>query len=126
MSRSDLPLRDGRVLPADCFHVSFARGGGPGEALVATGLAIAAMVGLAVILRLLLRPLMLGVAMARSTELFLAACLLLVLGAGLAASPTTEAPSASPASRSWRPLAGPPCTARRCSARPSCPRPRTG
>ncbi len=30
MSRSDLPLRDGRVLPADCFHVSFARGGGPG------------------------------------------------------------------------------------------------
>lgn len=63
-----------------------ARGGGPGEAVVATGLAIAAMVGLAVVLRLLLRPLMLGVAKARSTELFLAACLLLVLGAGLAAS----------------------------------------
>lgn len=30
MSRSDLTLRDGRILPADCFHLSFARGGGPG------------------------------------------------------------------------------------------------
>lgn len=30
MSRSDLFLRDGRVLPKDCFHVSFSRSGGPG------------------------------------------------------------------------------------------------
>ena len=30
MSRSDLTLRDGRVVPAECFHLSFARGGGPG------------------------------------------------------------------------------------------------
>ena len=30
MSRSDLHLRDGRVLPKDCFHVSFSRSGGAG------------------------------------------------------------------------------------------------
>ncbi|MCB9877520.1 MAG: aminoacyl-tRNA hydrolase [Planctomycetes bacterium] len=30
MSRSDLVLRDGRVLPKDCFHVSFSRSGGAG------------------------------------------------------------------------------------------------
>lgn len=30
VSRSDLELRDGRVVPADCLQVSFARGGGPG------------------------------------------------------------------------------------------------
>lgn len=30
MARSDLVLRDGRVLPKDAFHLSFARGGGPG------------------------------------------------------------------------------------------------
>lgn len=30
MSRSDLHLRDGRVLPKDCFHLSFARSGGAG------------------------------------------------------------------------------------------------
>lgn len=30
VSRSDLYLRDGRVLPKDCFHVSFSRSGGPG------------------------------------------------------------------------------------------------
>lgn len=30
MSRSDLQLRDGRVLPKDCFHLSFARSGGAG------------------------------------------------------------------------------------------------
>src|SRR5262245_24290640 len=30
MARSDLVLKDGRVLPKDLFHLSFARGGGPG------------------------------------------------------------------------------------------------
>lgn len=30
MSRSELVLRDGRVLPKECFHLSFARSGGPG------------------------------------------------------------------------------------------------
>lgn len=30
MSRSDLYLRDGRVVPKDCFHLSFSRSGGPG------------------------------------------------------------------------------------------------
>jgi ribosome-associated protein len=30
VSRSDLFLRDGRVLPKDCFHLSFSRSGGPG------------------------------------------------------------------------------------------------
>jgi ribosome-associated protein len=30
MARSDLVLRDGRVLPKDLFTLSFARGGGPG------------------------------------------------------------------------------------------------
>ncbi|HEX5052400.1 MAG TPA: alternative ribosome rescue aminoacyl-tRNA hydrolase ArfB [Planctomycetota bacterium] len=30
MSRSELVLRDGRVLPKDCFHVSFSRSGGAG------------------------------------------------------------------------------------------------
>ncbi len=30
MARSDLFLRDGRTLPKDLFHLSFARGGGPG------------------------------------------------------------------------------------------------
>ena len=30
MSRSDLFLRDGRVLPSECFHLSFARSGGAG------------------------------------------------------------------------------------------------
>ena len=30
MSRSDLQLRDGRVLPKDCFHLSFSRSGGAG------------------------------------------------------------------------------------------------
>ncbi len=30
MSRSELRLRDGRVLPKDCFHVSFSRSGGAG------------------------------------------------------------------------------------------------
>ena len=30
MSRSDLWLRDGRMLPKDCFHVSFSRSGGAG------------------------------------------------------------------------------------------------
>jgi ribosome-associated protein len=30
MSRSDLVLRDGRVLPKDCFHLSFSRSGGAG------------------------------------------------------------------------------------------------
>lgn len=30
MSRSDLQLPDGRVLPKDLFHLSFSRGGGPG------------------------------------------------------------------------------------------------
>ena len=30
MSRSDLVLGDGRVLGKECFHLSFARGGGPG------------------------------------------------------------------------------------------------
>ncbi|MBK8096807.1 MAG: aminoacyl-tRNA hydrolase [Planctomycetes bacterium] len=30
MSRSDLWLRDGRMLPKDLFHLSFSRGGGPG------------------------------------------------------------------------------------------------
>ncbi|MDO8348771.1 MAG: alternative ribosome rescue aminoacyl-tRNA hydrolase ArfB [Planctomycetota bacterium] len=30
MSRSDLYLRDGRVLPKDFFHLSFSRSGGPG------------------------------------------------------------------------------------------------
>ena len=30
MSRSDLVLRDGRVLPKDCFEVSFSRSGGAG------------------------------------------------------------------------------------------------
>jgi ribosome-associated protein len=30
VSRSDLHLRDGRVLPKDCFHLSFSRSGGAG------------------------------------------------------------------------------------------------
>jgi ribosome-associated protein len=30
MSRSDLWLRDGRMVPKDCFHVSFSRSGGAG------------------------------------------------------------------------------------------------
>ena len=30
MSRSDLWLRDGRILPKDCFHLSFSRSGGAG------------------------------------------------------------------------------------------------
>jgi ribosome-associated protein len=30
VSRSDLFLRDGRVLPKDCFHLSFSRSGGAG------------------------------------------------------------------------------------------------
>lgn len=30
MARSDLYLRDGRVLPKDCFHLSFSRSGGAG------------------------------------------------------------------------------------------------
>jgi ribosome-associated protein len=30
VSRSDLYLRDGRVLPKDCFHLSFSRSGGAG------------------------------------------------------------------------------------------------
>jgi len=30
VSRSDLWLRDGRMLPKDCFHVSFSRSGGAG------------------------------------------------------------------------------------------------
>ncbi|MCA8950241.1 MAG: aminoacyl-tRNA hydrolase [Planctomycetes bacterium] len=30
MSRSDLVLRDGRIVPTECLQVSFARGGGPG------------------------------------------------------------------------------------------------
>ncbi|MFM1873957.1 MAG: hypothetical protein RL398_3379 [Planctomycetota bacterium] len=30
MSRSDLYLADGRVIPKDCFHLSFSRSGGPG------------------------------------------------------------------------------------------------
>ena len=30
MSRSELQLHDGRIVPADCLQVSFARGGGPG------------------------------------------------------------------------------------------------
>jgi ribosome-associated protein len=30
VSRSDLYLRDGRVVPRDCFHVSFSRSGGAG------------------------------------------------------------------------------------------------
>jgi len=30
VSRSDLHLRDGRVVPKDCFHLTFSRSGGPG------------------------------------------------------------------------------------------------
>lgn len=30
MSRSDLYLPDGRVIPKDCFHLTFSRSGGPG------------------------------------------------------------------------------------------------
>jgi ribosome-associated protein len=30
VSRSDLWLRDGRMIPKDCFHLSFARSGGAG------------------------------------------------------------------------------------------------
>ncbi|MCA8975466.1 MAG: aminoacyl-tRNA hydrolase, partial [Planctomycetes bacterium] len=30
MSRSDLVLRDGRVVPRECLHLSFSRSGGPG------------------------------------------------------------------------------------------------
>lgn len=30
VSRSDLHLADGRVIPKDCFHLSFSRSGGPG------------------------------------------------------------------------------------------------
>ena len=30
VSRSDLVLRDGRVIPRECLHVGFARSGGPG------------------------------------------------------------------------------------------------
>jgi len=30
VARSDLRLRDGRVLPKDCFHLSFSRSGGAG------------------------------------------------------------------------------------------------
>jgi ribosome-associated protein len=30
VSRSDLFLRDGRILPKDCFHLSFSRSGGAG------------------------------------------------------------------------------------------------
>ena len=30
MSRSDLWLRDGRMIPKDCFHLSFSRSGGAG------------------------------------------------------------------------------------------------
>ncbi len=30
MSRSDLYLRDGRVVPKECFHLSFSRSGGAG------------------------------------------------------------------------------------------------
>lgn len=30
MSRSDLYLADGRVVPKECFHLSFSRSGGPG------------------------------------------------------------------------------------------------
>lgn len=62
------------------------QGGGPGEAGAALGLAVGVLVLLAVGLRLLLRPTMHMVARARSSELFLAACLLLVIAAGLATS----------------------------------------
>jgi monovalent cation:H+ antiporter-2, CPA2 family len=62
------------------------QGGGPEEALGAGLLAVGVLVALTIGLRLLMRPLMHSVARARSTELFLAACLLLVLGAGLVAS----------------------------------------
>jgi CPA2 family monovalent cation:H+ antiporter-2 len=58
----------------------------PTSALVALGPAVAGMVVLVLIGRLLLRPMMRSVARARSDELFLAATLLVVIGAGLLAA----------------------------------------
>lgn len=62
------------------------RGGSLGEAVTSLGIAVGALVVLAVVLRLVLRPLMHTVAASRNLELFLAACLLIVIAAGLAAA----------------------------------------
>jgi CPA2 family monovalent cation:H+ antiporter-2 len=58
----------------------------PTSALVALAPAVAGLVVLVLIGRLLLRPMMRSVARARSDELFLAATLLVVIGAGLLAA----------------------------------------
>ena len=60
--------------------------GGWGAFALAVGQALAAVVGLVGLGRLALRPLFRGVARTRSPELFMAACLLVVLATGLAAA----------------------------------------
>ena len=59
---------------------------GWGAFALAVGQALAAVVGLVGLGRLVLRPLFRGVARTRSPELFMAACLLVVLATGLAAA----------------------------------------
>ena len=60
--------------------------GGAGPFLLAAGQAVGMIVGLVLLGRLGLRPLFRGVARTRSPELFMAACLLVVLATGLAAA----------------------------------------
>ncbi|HYZ62634.1 MAG TPA: cation:proton antiporter [Acetobacteraceae bacterium] len=62
------------------------QGGGPGRLLWAVAQAVAAIAALAALGRLGLRPLFRGVARTGSPELFVAACLLVVLATGLAAA----------------------------------------
>ena len=59
---------------------------GPGALALAVGQALAMIVALVGLGRLVLRPLFRGVARTKSPELFMAACLLVVLGTGLAAA----------------------------------------
>lgn len=78
-----LLLQDIAVAPILIFIGIAGRGGTATEAAGALGLAVLVLVLLALGLRLLLRPLMHSVARSRSSELFLAACLLIVIAAGL-------------------------------------------
>jgi CPA2 family monovalent cation:H+ antiporter-2 len=81
-----LLLQDIAVAPVLIAVGLAGRGGTPGEAAASFGIALAVLGLLAIALKVMLRPMLHSVARSRSHELFLAACLLIVLGAGLVTS----------------------------------------
>jgi CPA2 family monovalent cation:H+ antiporter-2 len=88
---SVLLFQDLVVAPVLVALTVFARRGGPAlspDVLLAFAPAALEVVGLLVVGRLVLRPMMRSVARAKSEELFVAACLLVVIGAGLVSALT--------------------------------------